>query len=477
MCFGSGNLFAQATNFFNIYGGEEYDYGQGIVQLPDSSYAVTGASGSFIHQSSQAFILRVDSLGNYLWSRDYGGEESDWGKRIFYRSTQGYWIAGYSNSYGNGDYDFFLLKTDPSGNEEWVKTYGTNDYDELYDAVLLPDSGFVMVGETMGQNSLDEDIYLVRTNFVGDTLWTKRIQTQNKDIAYTCLLQNDTTVLIGGISSEATSTKTAYLASININGTINWEKYYGTDGSAAIRDIDTVNNEIYLGGAIIQTDSTDRDGWKGRLDSNGNLLEKSIVYHHKDNYISTICIHNGAIYVTDINETDDFFTFYGGHDVFILGYSLSGFYFNNYSNSFSGNGPDFSSQSIRTSDGGMIVVGYATSPLLTNGGAGITLIKIGKNNETDETPADGFQLVGLPNNTPPENNFAVYPNPVSNKLKISQKIASSGKLSFSITDLSGKLIQQGVTQESINVQGLKDGIYFITLSNEKGRKTFKIIKN
>ena len=62
------NIQAQSIAFYKSYGGNGYDYGQGVTQLPDSSYAVTGSSSSFFDGPSQAFLLRVDSLGNFLWS-------------------------------------------------------------------------------------------------------------------------------------------------------------------------------------------------------------------------------------------------------------------------------------------------------------------------------------------------------------------------------------------------------------------------
>ena len=67
------------NSFFKLYSGSGYDRGEGIVQLEDSSYAITGSSSSW-GESSQAFLLKIDTAGNYLWSQSYGGPESEEGR-------------------------------------------------------------------------------------------------------------------------------------------------------------------------------------------------------------------------------------------------------------------------------------------------------------------------------------------------------------------------------------------------------------
>ena len=124
-------------NFFKLYSDAGDDYGEGIVQLNDSSYAVTGSSSSFFGSGSEAFLMKIDSAGNYLWSNHYGGPETDVGRRVLYKENVGFYIAGHTNSYGNGGYDFYLVKTDESGNLEWEKSYGKFGLCRLHVVLLL----------------------------------------------------------------------------------------------------------------------------------------------------------------------------------------------------------------------------------------------------------------------------------------------------------------------------------------------------
>ena len=92
--------------FYNTYSNNGHDFGEGIVQLADSSYLITGASSSFGEAPAKAFILHVDKFGNRLWSKAYGGAESNRGRRIFHVENDGIYVAGYTNSSGNGTFDF-----------------------------------------------------------------------------------------------------------------------------------------------------------------------------------------------------------------------------------------------------------------------------------------------------------------------------------------------------------------------------------
>lgn len=148
----------QSGLFFKYFSGTGYDTGQGIAQLEDSSYIITGLSGSF-GENSEAFLLKLSKAGQYQWSNHYGGNEADWGRRVLYNQDLGYYIVGNSNSYSSGDYDALVVKTDLLGNQLWSKTYGTGNWEQINDAVFASDSGIVMVGSS--QTLLGEEVIFI----------------------------------------------------------------------------------------------------------------------------------------------------------------------------------------------------------------------------------------------------------------------------------------------------------------------------
>ena len=150
--------------FYKLYSNNGYDFGEGIAQLEDSSFIVTGTSSSFTDGPSQAFLLKVDSLGEYQWSLPYGGAEEDGARRVLYSPGDGYYVSGYTNSMGSGGYDVYVFKTDLSGSLIWEKSFGGLGWEKTNDAVLLSDSSQIIVGQTNSNTNGDEDIYILRIN-------------------------------------------------------------------------------------------------------------------------------------------------------------------------------------------------------------------------------------------------------------------------------------------------------------------------
>ena len=217
----SATSFAQIS-FYKLYSGSGYDKGEGIVQMADSSYVLTGSSSSW-GQSQQAFLLAVDSLGNYKWSQSYGGPETDQGKRVLHISGDGFVVAGISNSFGAGDYDAFLFKTDEQGNQLWTKNIPfPNAWEKINDAVLTADSGVVMVGELLPLTNSNADMYIVRTNKMGDTLWTKRWGSDGEDKLNAVLNRNGNFILAGQVYVQDSSMIKGFLCEIDGNGNVLW---------------------------------------------------------------------------------------------------------------------------------------------------------------------------------------------------------------------------------------------------------------
>ena len=91
---GTFNISAQVNTFRHVFGGIGDDFGQDIEQTADGGYVITGATGSFGYGQSDVYLLKIDSLGIYEWSRSYGGSNIDWGYDVEITSDGGYVIAG-----------------------------------------------------------------------------------------------------------------------------------------------------------------------------------------------------------------------------------------------------------------------------------------------------------------------------------------------------------------------------------------------
>jgi len=453
------------TSFYKMYTNNGYDFGQGVVQLEDSSYVVTGSSSSFVEGASQAFLLKVDSLGKYVWSKNYGGIESEGGRRVLYKKNVGFYIAGYTNSIGNGGFDAYLLKTDEQGVFQWQKSYGGTGWEKVNDAVMLSDTGIMMVGQTNSGTPGNDNIYIVRTDKNGDTLWTKNIGATKEDIATSVKILNDSICIIGGQTYVQDSLKyKSFLLSIKNNGEIQWLKTYGNDGDYCINDLVIIGNEINGVGFRKNKIQGDSDGYSMKTSLTGNFIyEFAYAFSGYETYeqISNYGRLN-KVYVAynQLNASSVVF----GKDLFIGRFGVDLVY-DNSALVFSTVGDEIVGQIIKTNDGGAVVVGYNSS--FGSGGNNVFLTKIGSN---DVFPIMNGQAIANPLVQVIEVNeyipidFSVYPNPVSSEIKIAVPVNFEGQ--FEVRDLQGKKMYSAVIKQntfSYNIEYLEKGTYFISV--------------
>jgi hypothetical protein len=121
-------------------------------------------------------LLAVTSFavpGDTIWTRTCGGSNNDIAYSIQLTGDGGYIIAGYTESFGAGDADFYLVKLDSEGDALWTRTYGGIYSDKAYSVQTSDDNGYIIAGYTESFGAGDEDFFLVKTNSDGDTLWTR----------------------------------------------------------------------------------------------------------------------------------------------------------------------------------------------------------------------------------------------------------------------------------------------------------------
>ena len=148
--------------FEKTYGNVQEERGEGIVQLPDSSYVVTGSTSSFGDLSTDLLILKLDSLGEVIWTKTRGGSNVDSGMEIIATSDNHLAIIGYTNSFGNGGYDVYFLKMDFNGSVVQSRTYGGADWDLGYSIAETTDGGFVLTGETYSSSAGSNDAFVLK---------------------------------------------------------------------------------------------------------------------------------------------------------------------------------------------------------------------------------------------------------------------------------------------------------------------------
>jgi hypothetical protein len=147
-----------------IYGGARTEDGWSVIETGDGGFALAGYTYSYGDGGYDFWLVKTDSAGNVQWNQTYGGANSDYGMSGIATSDGGYAIVGYTDSFGAGNGDFWLVKTDANGNELWNQTYGGVEADECYSVVETGDGGFALAGYTYSYGAGSSDFWLVKTS-------------------------------------------------------------------------------------------------------------------------------------------------------------------------------------------------------------------------------------------------------------------------------------------------------------------------
>ncbi len=208
------NLFAQEPELIwsENYGGEGNQYGNNaIIATPDGGYVALGLIEHDEAPWNEILFFKVDEEGNLVedWGATYGGEWNDWYSTVISTRDGGYAILAYTYSFGEGAADFWLIKTDENGEEEWQRTYGTEGYEGTHgwsSLIQMEDGGFVLAGHTASNIWVGSarDGFVVRTDDDGEELWRRTIGTEGNSDFFRCVLparEDGHAILIGATSS------------------------------------------------------------------------------------------------------------------------------------------------------------------------------------------------------------------------------------------------------------------------------------
>ncbi len=162
------------TSWTRKYDRALIDAGTSVQQTIDHGYIIAGYT-SFGPDSGDVYLIKTNSIGDTMWTKTYGGFRDDWATSVKQTFDGGYIIGANSNSFGLGYYDddAYLIKTDALGETLWTKTYGGNSDEHLRSAIQTSDYGYIFAGNTYSFGAGGEDVWLVKTDSIGDTLWTK----------------------------------------------------------------------------------------------------------------------------------------------------------------------------------------------------------------------------------------------------------------------------------------------------------------
>jgi hypothetical protein len=404
------------TLWCHTYGGTQEERVANAGPTADGGYFMAGTTRSYGAGNYDFWLVKTDADGNSLWNRTYGGAQEDWAWWGQQTLDGGYILTGYTTSFGAGGRDFWLVKTNANGDSSWSRTFGGPDWSTGFYVIQTADNGYMIAGETHSFGEPNGDFRLVKTNANGDSLWAHTYGKPWEDTPYCVRQTQDGGYVVVGKSARSTGIPDVWLVKTSANGDSLWSYTYGVSGDyeTGLMVVQTSDGGYTVaactqcgGGPYIG------DAWLIRTDNEGNVL---------------------------------------------------------WSRTY-GSGADEATQDFQlTADGGYAIAGLSNAV----GNYDVWLLKTGP-----DPLSVGDHFVFQPSSLI----FSAFPNPFNSSTAIAFDLPRVSRISLRVFDVLGRevavlkdgMLEAGNYRVMFNGNGLASGIYFARLDAGKFSQTKKLM--
>jgi len=360
--------------WFKHYGGGSNETGQSVQQTSDGGYIIAGSTYSYTYGGFDIALYKLNSSGNKVWFKHYGGNQDDFGRAIRQTSDGGYVVTGYTWSYTYGLYDIAVYKLDSSGNKVWFKHYGGTDYDYGNSVQQTSDGGYIVAGYTYSYTYGNTDFAIYKLDSSGSKVWFKHYGGSNADRAWSVQQTSDGGYVVGGDTRSFTYGNNDFaIYKLNSSGNKVWFKHYGGLSDDRAKSIQQTSDGGYIVAGETDSYTYGSDDFAVyRLDSNGNKIWfKHYGGTNHDRCWSIQQTSDGGYIAA--GETGSFT--YGNTDIAIYRFNSSGskIWFKHYG----GTEYEYGQSTQQTSDGGFVVFGDSDS--YSYGGSDFAIYKLDSN--------------------------------------------------------------------------------------------------
>lgn len=262
------------------YGGDKTDEAEGIVETYDGGYAVVGYTHSFSRGSSDLWILRLDSKGTELWSKNYGGKDADEGHAIIETQDRCLVVAGFTESPGKGEFepkgkaDIVVLKVDSAGAQRWVRRYGGERNENAEALALGADGAIFVAGWTASEGVGSLDGTVIKLDASGVFQWQRTIGGDKKDAFYGAVQCADGGVALAGTSASENPGTAMWLVRLNAKGELRWERRMeGASDNFGHSISQTHDGGFFVAGATKNNTAGGADMWVLKTGADGKVRD------------------------------------------------------------------------------------------------------------------------------------------------------------------------------------------------------------
>jgi hypothetical protein len=451
-----------------------HEEGFSVTQV-DDGFMAAGYRVLSYNGTEAIWILKIDVYGDTMWTKTYDFDDQDRANCIRKTDDGGFILCGETDSFGAGQSDLFLMKVDENGDSLWFHVWGGEDWDVGHEVQQTTDGGFIVVGTADSYGFNQSKIYLIKTDADGDTLWTQKFGATGMGSIEGKSVQQTTDggyILVGSAQFVGDDYEQVWLIKTDANGDVEWSADYG-DGTSDTEEGESVR-QTTDGGYIItgrkREMGYDSDLWLVKTNASG-VIEWADIYGHEDHNDWGYCVRQttdgGYVVAGEAGLDDPVRT-----DCWLLKTDENGDSL--WSFTIGGTGVDVAYEVEETDDEGFIIVGK-TNTFAYSGYVDFYLMRLGGELPFVESP-----------NIPVLNQIIlhpVFPNPANPVTTISFSLPHPQEASLAIYNTEGQVIAalahevQPASMQTYtwNASGMPSGVYLARLTGNNFTEIQKIV--
>jgi regulation of enolase protein 1 (concanavalin A-like superfamily) len=426
-----------------------------VVQTDDGGYVMSGAIWTSDDAGFDIALMKVSETGDKLWVKTYGigFMNMEIGYGLTKTTDGGFMVCGGTDGFTGSDDDMWIIRTDENGDSLWSRTFGGENQEYAHTVIQTNEGGFLVAGSTNSFGAGFDDVYIVKTDENGMEQWSKTYGTQSGDVAYSVQQTTDGGYIFGGSTNGYSD---GYIIKTDVNGDSLWTRTFGgppTDEFFSIKQTD--DGGYVAGGSTMTTGAGNYDFWMVKLGTNGEMeWEKTYGGEEKDKAWSLIQSNDGGYFIAGFTES--YAQAEEDEGVFLVKTNANGDTL--WTRTYGGAHNDGAHFAIQTIDGGYAVTGYT--------------YVIGEQFNFYLIKTNGDGTVGINDNFDMDKvlGLDIYPNPLHISATIEFSNPENKVYNLTLKNVSGKTLRtlNHITVDKVVIEkrDLPPGVYFVELRGD-----------
>jgi len=446
-------LKAQTITFEQHYPTTFDKSGKDVLPTNDGGYMIAATTENTVSNDLDMYIIKTDKYGDPMSTKTYGGPRVEYPNCMVKLDDGNFFVVGYTQSFSGGDMNIYLLKLNQSGDTLFTKVYGGYGNEEGKEIVKTADGNYVIVGASNSVSFTDNNIMLLKINPAGEVLWTKYYGGPNYESARSVKLCPDGGFIVAGkTAANPTSVASLFLVKTNSSGDTTWTKTYSGPDSYEGKSIIANTDGTYVLAVDDSSAANDSDVRIMKLNNSGGIIwNKNYGGTLKDIVKIIQPTTDGGYIVGAISRSFGWIN----PDMWII--KLDAYGDSPWTKHYGGGGHEHLYSLHQTDDGGYIAIGHARS---FSANWEVYFLKL------DQEGAVGIEEIALN-----DKKISIFPNPSDGIININIDDAA-GFTAFKISNSLGQVVYsesaESLKQNRTSIIDLHDkgpGMYFMTIED------------